>query len=473
MSTPIPRTDFQTLVRAIFQNLKINHHIFYVERSSGRQWVPRHFQQIQQWLSNAILPAFPKDTITSNLNQNSSEWCSNSLKILENHYLNTKTNLHHEIRQAPKQGGNTAWTVALRWAKRRFPYLRAEVLEQTKRELIALSVLEEPTNTTPPIQTTPKRRTPQFQLIPNKRQRQNTSSPPTTQTDYQEQDQPYTNTQETQNPTESNNVNSDPPTPQQEKNYPQRTHNEKTNTKMIPGSYPEITQLQHNHYADIPNPDPREHQTIPLETPGPSNALELLQELRSFEKDQPLCTRHDHRGNKTQNWNLTPKRPIIIMGDSNLSRFPPIQDDRIQVDCYPGADLSQAIYLLRNKTPTTTETQIVILSFGLNNKHQTQITNLRKDVLRLLSTAKTTFPFAKILIPLINFSTELEPGICKNIRNLNQIIRNTNKFIPRIPYNTFQTERDRIHWTPETASTICTHWLSFLEFPSLKHYHQT
>ena len=81
-------------------------------------------------------------------------------------------------------------------------------------------------------------------------------------------------------------------------------------------------------------------------------------------------THHAHRGDKSTNWVLNPTRKNVIMGDSNIARLPTILDEWIQVDCFPGANLSQVLHLLKHKTPTSDMVERVILSFGINDKHR-------------------------------------------------------------------------------------------------------
>lgn len=147
-------------------------------------------------------------------------------------------------------------------------------------------------------------------------------------------------------------------------------------------------------------------------------------------------------------------RPILIIGDSNIARLPRISDDRIQTDCYPGANLSHATNLLRHNTPRSNSVTKVILSFGLNNKNQENTSLLKKDLHAMLVAAINTFPQAVILIPLIHYSQDLPENIKANIKVLNHLIEDTGHQIPRIKKESFFTERDNIHWTPQTARNI-------------------
>lgn len=57
---------------------------------------------------------------------------------------------------------------------------------------------------------------------------------------------------------------------------------------------------------------------------------------------QSLHVRHKHHDDTYKNWDLEPVRPILFIGDSNLGHLPPINNDKVEVDCYLGANLAQA-----------------------------------------------------------------------------------------------------------------------------------
>ncbi|TWW66806.1 hypothetical protein D4764_20G0008380 [Takifugu flavidus] len=85
----------------------------------------------------------------------------------------------------------------------------------------------------------------------------------------------------------------------------------------------------------------------------------------------PLHTEHPHRGETNLSWSLLPQRQVLLIGDSNLARFPEIWDPRIQVDSFPGAKISHAVSLLRKGTPPSPEVTKVVLSFGLDDLNST------------------------------------------------------------------------------------------------------
>lgn len=152
----------------------------------------------------------------------------------------------------------------------------------------------------------------------------------------------------------------------------------------------------------------------------------------------------------------------MIIGDSNLSRFPKIWDPCVQVDRFPGAKFSHAAQLLRNGTPPSPQVTKVILSFGMNDSHTTNPSHLRETLGTLYNVGRATFPNATVLIPLINVSNTLPTPIQHNLKYMNELIKTYNAFIPRLEKTKFSTMTDGIHWKQETADDMWKHWRAFL-----------
>lgn len=176
----------------------------------------------------------------------------------------------------------------------------------------------------------------------------------------------------------------------------------------------------------------------------------------------PLYTRHEHGGDKYKNFSLNPQRPILFLGASNMQNLPLIKDCRIQVDCFPGAQLSHAYHIIKHKTPTTSTVQKVILNFGLNNRDQRNPSLLTEQLKRMIQAAKATFPKASLYIPVINFNPKLHSTTKQNIETLNFLIRDSGLSIPPLPGPSFSTTWDRIHWTQTTGELMSKHWLKHL-----------
>lgn len=229
-----------------------------------------------------------------------------------------------------------------------------------------------------------------------------------------------------------------------------------------------------------PKPKDGEDSKKPMSAPKPPIATPLPQRLNrrlwgtpkktgdqrtetlTTDKGKGLFTVHDHHDDKIKNWTLTPERQIMIIGDSNMRRLPEILDDRVQVDCYPGANISHATHLFKYKTPTTETVSMVILSFGINNRRKGNPSLLKNELRSMLNAAADTFPQAKILVPVINFSERLPGFMRTNLSTLNYLIKETGKQVPRLEKKLFATDPDGTHWTYPTGKHMWNHWKSFL-----------
>lgn len=174
-------------------------------------------------------------------------------------------------------------------------------------------------------------------------------------------------------------------------------------------------------------------------------------------------TRHLNTTRKIQDWGLSVGKEILIIGDSNVARFPPFQIPNLQIDGYPGATFRHAEAVL-NKATCSNTVQQIILSFGINNHCQNVQNTTVKQLQAAVRAAKGRFPGAEIWVPLINFSETLPPEDQENLAPLNDYIsKNNYKYIPQLPDNKFETDDDGIHWTPATAQSMLEHWCRHLK----------
>lgn len=115
----------------------------------------------------------------------------------------------------------------------------------------------------------------------------------------------------------------------------------------------------------------------------------------------PLTRRptiHINTTYKIKNWSLAGREKWLILGDSNVARFPPFKVTDLQIDSFPGASFRHVQGVLSKMDPVPT-VETLILSLGLNSTTQTSI----KDLQRHIRMAKVKFPQAEIWLPLINF----------------------------------------------------------------------
>lgn len=166
------------------------------------------------------------------------------------------------------------------------------------------------------------------------------------------------------------------------------------------------------------------------------------QEEQEEEQEEPMFRRRKHGGNKIKNWSLRPERPVLILGDSNMVRLPRIMDNRVQVECYPGAHWFHAQEILRNRTPTTDWVATVVLSFGINDRGGASAERVGKALRQTLRVAKSTFPNAGVFIPVVNFNRHLPKRQCVMLNQINSHITSTGRALEVLPYESFKTEQD-------------------------------
>ena len=95
--------------------------------------------------------------------------------------------------------------------------------------------------------------------------------------------------------------------------------------------------------------------------------------------------------------------------------------------------------------------------------HNPELTS-NKQLSALLKQALTTFPNATIHFPVINHSPTLTLQQQQNLRIINSYIVTYLSPLLEIPHDTFFTQPDNIHWTPDTARRILAHWCTQLNF---------
>jgi len=173
--------------------------------------------------------------------------------------------------------------------------------------------------------------------------------------------------------------------------------------------------------------------------------------------------RHCNTYQKGVKWSLEINQPVIVVGDSNLSKIPEFQHPLVQIDSFPGAQILHLKEILGKLNPCLT-TQKVILSVGLNNcLRRNRPTTIKKQFQQLLSRAKTIFPRAEIVIPLIQFSPRLQPECKTLLEEVNIFLEANFRTLKGIEENQFRvSQKDLIHWTAGTATKILNSWMSQL-----------
>ncbi|GAA6106737.1 uncharacterized protein LOC105009030 isoform X1 [Tachysurus ichikawai] len=413
--------SFKALVRALHQLIKAYHHLSNTKISEGNTQGPRPLKRAAKRLESVVKPANPTSATGAMLYGNARNWLHNSLQILEDHYTSMIQETIDKINTLPLSEGSRAWDVALRWARRNFKTIKTDSIQKAHVEF--QKILKQKAIPNP---------NPLSDPAPHPDQGVQAPHPPTAtpvHTAHKELDILITQIRQTTD-------------------LAQQGQGQLAKAAIPPGKKRSATTTQES---------PTTKRTCYTRT---HNATEEQQTKKRLRPDK--FERHPHLGDKYRNWDLKPQRPILILGDSNLSRLPRINNPAVQVDCYPGAKLSHAHYLIKYKTPTSMDTQRVVLSFGLNDRTTKYPALYQQQITKLIHAAGDTFPNATLHVPSVNFDRRLPHGSRANLDSLNRIIGATGLSIPILPRDGFQTLPDNIHWTLETANAMWEHWSKHL-----------
>ncbi|XDV21791.1 hypothetical protein PO909_026811 [Leuciscus waleckii] len=174
-----------------------------------------------------------------------------------------------------------------------------------------------------------------------------------------------------------------------------------------------------------------------------------------------LPNRHINTRRKLTDWSLKINKKFVIIGDSNLARFPASNCPDLQIESYPGAKIHHAGTLIE-KAVFETMPDKMIVAFGLNNRQQRYRMTATTETQKVYAIIKKRIPGTEILFPLINFSRTLPQGKQSLLEHLNTHIKNHLSFIPLLPSALFHVENDGVHWRPTTAKAILDLWMTSL-----------
>lgn len=167
--------------------------------------------------------------------------------------------------------------------------------------------------------------------------------------------------------------------------------------------------------------------------------------------------RHRSTERKIKQWNLLITRKHLIIGDSNVAKFPAHTYPDLQIDSFPAATFRHIHGILEKLQPAPS-VETVILSLGINNRKQKTLTAV-KEAQRLYKRASIIFPNASILFPIINFSRTLPFKEQEVLQGINRHLKSKYRTLLELPRVDFVTERDMVHWTTDTATRLLEHWI--------------
>lgn len=462
------RTEFQQLVRWIFRFQRAHYHLWNLQRSPGVYNIPARIQRTGHRMEHCLIPSEPNSATTQLWRGNVANWTHTSNLILEEHYQHTIASLVETIPSLPDAEWDRAWVIGTKWAKNRFRSLQDATIHWVAQEVASIRggrVLQVRTDLSDP---GPGPQDIKGKLVSDRKRGISPGHDPVGAPIGEKRAKLLEQALASATDSISNCLT------------PSSSHHPTSSSQLVDNpltiapcpDFPPTVDPKMMAMAPKPQRIPRVF--IPLSgkaSPGECSVPSRPSTFPSSQKPGPSGTRpledsayqrHEHLGDKKKNWSLIPRRPFLILGSSNLARLPRIYHSEVQVDCYPGANLSTITHLLKYKTPCSPLVREVILSVGLNDRNQPRSAVLSALLDGMLEVAGDTFPNARIRIPLINVSDLLPLPIITNICRLNNQIRFSHRAIPQLPSEHFRTEGDLIHWTRETGISMWGHWKRYL-----------
>ena len=501
--------DFSLKNRLVFAAIKAAHHLANVTGPEP----PVTIARITGSLVAAIRPAVPNTATLSLIEGNARNWAHTTSIILRDHYRDTVVDKVLGLSRLPEPAWNQNFDIAAAWARRHFgPRLRQATLDEVRatlrRELndavsaggsLPLSYLQPPPS--PPAVPPSGAAGPAEDIVGPRREDDGILSParPRSVSLFSSLSFPSSPLPPPFSPLPPPSSLSTPPPPAPPPPL-----------SSLLSLLPPVPVFPPDFFSPIagsqPSPDPPRKQRTPRPsrgsalrppaTPPPSapalpgrtppnghastaadlDAVPLATPRGSVRSrlvfdpptdgvtpDTPTRrpTRHVSTSKKCKEWALQARGECLIVGDSNLARFPPFQRAGLQVDSFPGATFRHAAAILA-KTTISPEVGKVILSFGINDRAHKADQTIVRHLRNAIKMAELAFPRARVLVPEVNFSRSLPHREQDNLRRLNSYIVAHCHSIPALSRNSFNTERDGVHWTHPTASLFLDHWIQAL-----------
>ena len=481
--------DFGVKIRTMHKIIKVAHHL----KNATAAQPPPTIRKLTATLSTMIKPAIPSEKTRILIEGNAKNWEYTNMLILRDHYTET---LECEIDSLPHMTTHNwqePFKVASTWAKRNLGRrLERETLEQVEALIVAkVKEDEEETHEPPPHSPPSDGLTPpplvptetiaaQIDLPMNRAVSAGVEEPrqggvrmvtvatitdvvgDSDLTNESLVDMPVPPPGYLPTPLAPSPINS--PLPQRD------TRERRTLSTLNPNVLREndpLMQLSVQEVMDLTDNEPNEVPPTQRLTTAIQSRLRLRPRtiIRTPSKTPTARrpTKHIKTLRKKHDWSLTVNKKWLIIGDSNLARFPPFTCEDLQIDSFPGATFSHAKAII-NKTTTSTLVEKVILSFGINNRTQKDKKGVSRELLTAIRTAEHKFPDASIWVPLINFSERLPVEQKQMLKYLNQKIDTNCMSIPLLQEENFSTRVDHIHWTTITADEMLKHWRNHANF---------
>lgn len=493
-----------SLIRKMHKLIKLVHHSQNVTPTDGEE--PRVISKMVAMVKSMVKPSSPTPQTSTLLDGNARNWGYNTLTILTDHYKAEIDKLLNSLCGLLDHNWRQAFEVAIRWAKRNITRLSRDVTDSVEALLAAHSNEAQqrapPSSSRPTVQAAavsthqaaPTRA--QQPAASRRDQRSPVQQPPaeparmtsvaqvSTMTEWppeapRERRQPVSVLDDTVvfNFQLVEEEDSGPASPiqhdssQEEERQVVRAPASHTST---PGGDNRAEALPPRHQDEVMVQITAEASQQEEERQEPEQRQqdgEARGNLMGHQTPRPsraryTVRRHENTGRKMTDWDLVITKKVVIIGDSNLSRFPNFDHDDVQIDSYPGGQFRHAQALMEKTTKPPFHVEMIVMAFGINNRSNLPRETVFKNIQGAVRSAKAKFPFAVIVIPVINFSPHLPVNEQENLNTINSYIRRNQEYIPILPEGLFETEADDIHWTKETAELLLKHWIRSLNLLS-------
>ncbi|KAK2863711.1 hypothetical protein Q7C36_002865 [Tachysurus vachellii] len=429
-------------------------------------------------LTQFIKPSSPTDTTTEKIAQNTLTWMQKNMHTLQEHYTQVIIQLMEQI-----QGfSNLEWTVAIKWAKNRYKHKLKEGTLNFCKETIQNKQPSLGDTTGPTLYATAIQMasSPQAQvnhaLQDSIKTSQHSSSVTLPDPSFSETEPISRSRQITvQAQVHRSEVSSE----LQTQYTPDRinlVNSFNTSHFRTPGNDGDTgeTTMKQKGIRMMGQDKERKSQTVTRsESHLPTSATVAKPTRVSSDSsdEESLGTanirntpyRHINTNRKATDWSITIHKPIVFIGDSNLSRIPRVGNTNIQVDSFPGANFLHMSKLLE-KLPVHPHTQKIVISIGLNNRQQQPHKTAIRQLQGLWRMAKKAFPNATVYTPIIQFSDLLPIQEQRNLEAINKYIESHGNPLCELNKLLFKVERDCIHWTGITAQRMFDCWVDQLNF---------
>ncbi|KAL2076529.1 hypothetical protein ACEWY4_027874 [Coilia grayii] len=484
--------NHNTLIRKIYDLIRIFHHRHNVSVESDPNNQPPTFQRISQYLSSIIRPMAPSENTQMQIMANAKNWAFTTQQILVEHYDDCIHKCSQELQPLLHEDWLQAFSEAIKWARRRFKRrLHKEAICSTEALLISLQDYgPAPPSTTP---STPTLAPPPPAQLNSDPVIDSDTIPtllacPRSENVIREEGSPTLQRLDValspHNPFYNDSLHSlathqtpqTPPPPRanriQNPGNPGITLEQDLPLDLVDPSFGQGSSFTRISERSPPTTTPPQVEIhVPgggaqggLPLPSPVTQVPIAPVGTDFGVNtllQPI--RHIQTHKKLTDWTLTARKKWLILGDSNLSRVPEYNIPDLQVDSYPGATFRHAEAILERAKPLV-RVEKVVLAFGILHMEQKPKQTAVKQLQRAIKMAKDKFPHAEVWVPLINYSTRLQREFQTNLTELNAHIKANMPFLPKLPEDLFQTE-DKIHWTKPTAKAMFQHWAQCLKLP--------